>query len=117
MSIQGTQKTYGKGSDNYVGKFQIGCVERTADENLSARITWEAVGDGFHEIVWFRSGPEYVETGVQRYWYISRDMKSFALELDDGRIVATDHALAELEAATDWRYNISYHEFFHSKKN
>jgi len=74
------------------------------------------VGEGFHEIVFFTHGPIYVDAGLQRYLYISRDMKSFALELNDGRIIATNSALAELEEATEWRYNISYTEFFFDNK-
>ena len=117
VTIEGTQKTLGKGHDSFVGRVQIDCIERTADENLSARITWDSVGEGFHEIEFFTPGPFYVETGIQRYLYISRDMNVFALELEDGRIIATDHALAAIEEATDWRYNISYTEFFFDHKN
>lgn len=116
VTIKGTLQTLGKSSDSFVGKFQIDCLERTVDENLSARITWDSVGEGFHEIVFFTHGPTYVDTGIQRYLYISRDMKSFALELSDGRIIATNYALAELEEATEWRYNISYTEFFFNNK-
>ena len=117
VTIEGTQKTWGKGHDNFVGTFQIDCLERTADENLSARITWDSVGEGFHEIVFFMPGPTYIDAGVQRYLYISRDMRTFALELEDGRIIATHNALAALEEATEWRYNISYTEYFFENKN
>ena len=114
--VKGTQKTFGKGKDNFVGKFQVECLDKTMDEHLMARITWDSIGEGFHDIVYFRSGPEYVETGIQRYLYISRDMRSFALELDDGRIIATSPALAALESSTAWRYDISYSEFFYNEK-
>lgn len=117
VAIKGTQKTLGKGNDNFVGKFQVECLDRTTDKNLAARITWDSIGEGFHEIVFFMPGPFYVDTEIQRYLYISRDMKSFALELNDGRIIATNNALAELEEVTDWRYNISYKEFFFDNKN
>ena len=115
--IQGTQKTFGKGKDNFVGKFQIESLDQTADEHLTARITWDAIGEGFHDIVYFRSGPEYLDLGISRYLYISRDMRTFALELDDGTIIATSPALAQLESSTAWRYNISYSEFFYDEKD
>ena len=117
VTVRGTQKTYGKGNDNFVGRFAIACLEKTADDTLSARISWDTVEEGFHEIEYFRSGTEYVNVGIKRYLYISRDMKSFALELIDGRVIATNHALAALEAATPWRYDISYTDFFYSEMN
>lgn len=117
VHIEGKMQTIGLGSDNFTGKFRVECVEKTMAQNVSANVNWDSIDKGFHEITFFKPGTLDINVGIQRYLYISRDMQNFALELNDGRIIATHEALAELEAIEGWRYNISYDSFFCNNDN
>lgn len=109
VSIDGSIQLLG--DRNFQGKFGIDVVEQTCRDRVSGYIRWDRPEQGFQEITFYTVGLTHVETGIQRYLYISPDMQRFALELADGRIIATDDALAKLQRIEGCRYALSYEEY------
>ena len=55
-----------------------------------AHIRWDAMEvEGWQDIFYSWAG-ESLSLGVERMLYITENMQSFGLELEDGRIIATD---------------------------
>ena len=109
--MEGTYKA-GK-NKSFWGKFHVDAVPYTADESLTASIEWDKESmTGFPQIYYHRDGMISVEAGIKQHLYISDNMQSFALELEDGRIIATDKALAVLESLEGWRYDINYNFYY-----
>lgn len=110
--IDGSLRTAGEKS--FQGKFYIEGVETTGREQVSGYITWDRIVEGYQEIRYYRPGNLELDAGIKRDLYISPDMQQFALELKDGRIVATNDCLAKLQAIEECRYAISYGQYYHS---
>ncbi len=88
VTVEGERKIIGEKS--FVGRFAIGCVEATCREGMSAQIRWDAMeAEGFQDILYSRRG-EFLTLGVERLLYISENMRSFGLRLEDGTVIATD---------------------------
>lgn len=102
------------GEKRFQGKFYIEGVETTGREQVSGYITWDRIVEGYQEIRYYRPGLISVDAGIKQNLYISPDMQQFALELEDGRIVATNDCLAKLQAIEECRYAISYGQYYHS---
>lgn len=111
VTIEGSLQSVGEKSFN--GKFFIDCVEVTGRDGVNGYITWDRIEEGYQEISYSRAGNLGYDAGIKPYLYISPDMQQFALELNDGRIVATDSCLAKLQDIEDCRYAISYETHLH----
>ena len=77
------------GDKSFVGRFAIGCAEATCREGVEARIRWDTMWTGAQDILFYRAG-EFLTLGVERMLYITENMQSFGLRLEDGTIIATD---------------------------
>lgn len=88
VTIDGNQ--WFLGDQSFVGRFAIGAVEATCREDVTAQIQWDAMGvEGWQDIQYHRPG-EFCSLGVERMLYITEDLQSFGLKLEDGTIIATD---------------------------
>ena len=88
VTIDGNQ--WFLGDQSFVGRFAIGAVEATCREDVTAQIQWDAMGvEGWQDIQYHRPG-EFCSLGVERMLYITEDLQSFGLRLEDGTIIATD---------------------------
>ena len=87
VTIDGERRILGDKS--FVGRFAMDAVEATCREGVTARIRWDAMWDGAQDILFYRAG-EFLSLGVERMLYITENMQSFGLKLEDGRIIATD---------------------------
>lgn len=84
------------GDQSFVGRFAIGDVEATCREDVTAQIQWDAMGvEGWQDIQYHRPG-EFCSLGVERMLYITEDLQSFGLKLEDGTIIATDSVYVPL---------------------
>ncbi|MBQ4649188.1 MAG: helix-turn-helix transcriptional regulator [Firmicutes bacterium] len=117
--VTGETKIYMEGTykdgrnKSFWGKFHVEVLPVTADEKLTASIKWDKGSmNGFPQIYYYRDGMNLVETGIKQKLYISDNMKNFAFELEDGRIIATSEALAVLEGMEGWRYDINYNFYY-----
>lgn len=94
VTIDGKRKIVGEQS--FVGRFAIEAVEATCRENVTAQIQWDTMGvDGWQDVQYYRPG-EFCSLGVERMLYITENMQSFGLKLEDGTIIATDEAYVPL---------------------
>lgn len=79
-----------------MGRFAIEAVEATCQENVTAQIQWDTMGvEGWQDVQYYRPG-EFCSLGVERMLYITENMQSFGLKLEDGTIIATDEAYVPL---------------------
>ena len=103
VTIDGTRKVVGEKS--FFGRFAIACVEPTCREEAMAHIRWDAMEvEGWQDIFYSRAG-ESLSLGVERMLYITENMQSFGLKLEDGRIIATDPEYVPL-LASEYYYSI-----------
>ena len=103
VTIEGTRKVVGEKS--FFGQFAIACVEPTCREEAMAHIRWDAMEvEGWQDILYSRAG-ESLSLGVERMLYITENMQSFGLKLEDGRIIATDPEYVPL-LASEYYYSI-----------
>ena len=86
-AIDGTVSILGDRS--FVGRFAVGEVEATCREGVEAQIRWDAMWEGAQDILFYRAG-EFLSLGVERMLYITENLQSFGLRLEDGTIIATD---------------------------
>lgn len=94
VSIEGERTILG--SRSFSGRFAIDAVEPTCREDALAQIRWDAMQvEGWQEIFYLRAG-QFSSLGVERLLYITEEMQSFGLRLEDGRIIATDEAYVPL---------------------
>ena len=94
VTIDGKRKIVGEQS--FVGRFAIEAVEATCQENVTAQIQWDTMGvEGWQDVQYYRPG-EFCSLGVERMLYITENMQSFGLKLEDGTIIATDEAYVPL---------------------
>ena len=93
VTMDGSLKILGERS--FVGRFAIEAVEPTCREYVRARIRWDALWEGAQDILFYRAG-DFLSLGVERMLYITEDMQSFGLRLEDGTIIATDEAYVPL---------------------
>ena len=78
------------GDKSFVGRFAIEAVEATCREGVEAQIQWDAMGvEGWQDIQYYRPG-KFCSLGVERMLYITENLQSFGLKLEDGTIIATD---------------------------
>ena len=100
---------YWLGKRSFWGTFAVEAAEETCREGTYGSVSWgREETDGYQEIYWGRTGITRVETEVQPDCYVSPDLQRFALTLSDGRVVATDEALAALQALTPCRYALDW---------
>ena len=93
VAIDGSVKILGDRS--FTGRFAIDEVEATCREGVHANIRWDAMWTGAQDILFYRAG-EFCTLGVERMLYITENMQSFGLRLEDGAIIATDEAYVPL---------------------
>lgn len=93
VTIHGERRILGDAS--FAGRFAIDAVEATCREGVIAQIRWDAMWDGAQDILYNRAG-ESLPLGVERMLYITEDMQSFGLKLEDGTLIATDPAYVPL---------------------
>ena len=93
VTMDGSLKILGERS--FVGRFAIEAVEPTCREYVRACIRWDAMWEGARDILYYRAG-DFLSLGVERMLYITEDMQSFGLRLEDGTIIATDEAYVPL---------------------
>ena len=93
VAIDGSVKILGDRS--FEGQFAIHEVETTYREGVHANIRWDAMWTGAQDILFYRAG-EFCTLGVERMLYITENMQSFGLRLDDGTIITTDEAYVPL---------------------
>lgn len=96
------------GDWNFQGKFQIDCVPETGREEVKGYIRWDLGDRRYQKIDYYRPGLVNIETGISPYLYISPDLREFALELADGRVIATNSCLAALQSIQNCRYALDY---------
>ena len=100
---------YWLGERRFWGTFAVAAAEKTCREGTYGGVSWgREETEGYQEIYWGRAGVTRVETEVQPDCYVSPDLQRFALTLSDGRVVATDEALAALQALTPCRYVLDW---------
>ena len=87
VTIDGTVKILGERS--FVGRFAVGAAEATCREYVQARIRWDGLWEGAQDILFYRAG-KFLSLGFERMLYITENMQSFGLKLEDGTILATD---------------------------
>ena len=88
------------GEPSFGGRFAIDCLEQTTRDGVTAHIHWNSIAPGYEDISYFAYG-SVCESGIQRYLYISENLLTFSLKLEDGTVIATDAYLVplmELEA-------------------
>ena len=83
------------GDKSFVGRFAIDAVEPTCREYVHAQIRWDAMWTGAQDILFYRAG-DFLSLGVERMLYITENMQSFGLQLEDGTIIATDPSYVPL---------------------
>ena len=88
VSIEGQVQVVGRRT--YVGRFAIGCVEPTCREGVTAQNRWDAMETDCGQDILFHRPGEFLSLGVERMLYITENMQSFGLRLEDGTIIATD---------------------------
>lgn len=93
VTIDGTVRILGDRS--FVGRFAIGCVGPTCREGVEALIRWDSLWEGAQDILFYRAG-DFLSLGVERMLYMTENMQSFGLQLEDGTIVATDKSYVPL---------------------
>ena len=93
VAIDGSVKILGDRS--FEGQFAIHEVETTCREGVHANIRWDAMWTGAQDILFYRAG-EFCTLGVERMLYITENMQSFGLRLEDGTIITTDEAYVPL---------------------
>ena len=93
VAIDGSVKILGDRS--FEGQFAIHEVETTYREGVHANIRWDAMWTGAQDILFYRAG-EFCTLGVERMLYITENMQSFGLRLEDGTIITTDEAYVPL---------------------
>lgn len=94
VTIDGSRQVLGEKS--FAGRFAIDAVEATCREGVAARIRWDAMGvEGWQDLLYSRAG-EFLTLGLDRMLYITEDMHSFGLKLEDGTIIATDEQYVPL---------------------
>ena len=93
VTISGTVSILGDRS--FVGRFAIAAVEPTCREGAQVRIRWGSMWPGARDILFYRAG-EFLSLGVERMLYITENMQSFGLKLEDGTIIATDQIYVPL---------------------
>lgn len=107
VTIEGS--LYWLGERSFWGTFAVEAAEKTCREGTYGSVSWgREETEGYQEIYWGRTGVTRVETEVQPDCYVSPDLQRFALTLSDGRVVATDEALAALQALTPCRYALDW---------
>ena len=100
---------YWLGKRSFWGTFAVEAAEKTCREGTYGSVSWgREETEGYQEIYWGRAGVTRVETEVQPDCYVSPDLQYFALTLSDGRVVATNEALAALQALTPCRYALDW---------
>lgn len=93
------------GDKSFVGRFAIEAVEATCREGVEAQIQWDAMGvEGWQDIQYYRPGA-FCFLGVERMLYITENLQSFGLKLEDGTIIATDPVYVPL-LMSDYYYSI-----------
>lgn len=103
VTIEGEQTIVGDKS--FVGRFAIDAVEPTCREGVEARIRWDAMEvEGWQDIQYYHPG-EFCSLGVERMLYITENLQSFGLKLEDGTIITTDPVYVPL-LMTDYYYAI-----------
>ena len=105
MSLTGPEAASGVGS--YSGKFAIDCLDATCQGDVTAIINWDAFGrgEGGERIGFTAPGYHDLASGVESWLYITEDMGSFGLRLEDGTIIATDESYVPLLTA-DYYYAV-----------
>ena len=103
VAIDGSVKILGDRS--FEGQFAIHEVETTYREGVHANIRWDAMWTGAQDILFYRAG-EFCTLGVERMLYITENMQSFGLRLEDGTIITTDEAYVPL-LMSGYYYSIS----------
>lgn len=93
VTIDGERRILGDKS--FVGRFAMDALEPTCREDVEAMIRWDAMWTGAQDILFYRAG-EFLSLGVERMLYITENMRSFGLQLEDGTIVATDPSYVPL---------------------
>lgn len=63
-------------------------LKKTGLNDVQGYITWK-IGEEYQEIRYSRAGDTGYDAGINRKLFISSDMQQFAIELNDGRIIAT----------------------------
>ena len=102
--IDGTRSSVWGGS--YSGKFAIDCLDATCQGDVTAIINWDAFGRGEGgERIGVTAPGYHVASGVESWLYITEDMGSFGLRLEDGTIIATDESYVPLLTA-DYYYAV-----------
>ena len=93
VAIDGSVKILGDRS--FEGQFAIHEVETTYREGVHANIRWDAMWTGAQDILFYRAG-EFCTLGVERMLYMTENLQSFGLRLEDGTLIATDEAYVPL---------------------
>lgn len=106
VTIEGSIKVIGK--RKFFGKFIIPEAKKTNRGQVDAMILWDEPVEGLQKLEYSEPGLVWIDTGVYALAYVSPDLKQFAVTLEDGRIIATNEALAELQNIYMWRYALSY---------
>lgn len=76
----------------YIGEFAVAGNEELCQEGVQARIEWGR-GSSYQSILFFYRG-DFVSLGTKQI-IIDSEMKNFAVEFDDGTIVATSKEMYE----------------------
>lgn len=103
VSIEGERRIFGK--KTYEGRFAIELVEKTCREGVNAYIRWDALDPGGEQIQYHGYGM-FFDAGVESWLYITEDLRSFGLKLEDGTILATDLFYVPLLMA-DYYYSLA----------
>ena len=93
VTMDGSLKILGERS--FVGRFAIDAVEATCREDVRPASGGTLCGKAPRISSFYRAG-DFLSLGVERMLYITEDMQSFGLRLEDGTIIATDEAYVPL---------------------
>ena len=102
VTISGERSIWGR---SYVGRFAIDAVEKTCRERMQAMIRWVKKSNCAN-ITFAEPGFFGAQAGIEHFLYCDRELNWFALSLENGRIIASDQGLAQLQALRPYEYPV-----------
>ena len=90
VSVPSTRAKY-----SFSGIFAIDSVERTTRDRVQGYVSWGERPHEYDSLAFFAHGGPW-DCGIKHRIYISEDMTRLALQLEDGRVIATDEAMMRL---------------------
>ena len=93
---------------DFSGRFAIAAIEETCRDNVYASIRWDSPADGYITLTYGQSGQFWIDGPLSRASiYMSGNMESFAVRLEDGRVLSSVHQWVPLVTLENY-YPLTY---------